>query len=287
MALLSINDLFRDNDPFAAPTPPASFFDLGQTAGRVPGERPGPADEGPDGERPRPQWPKPAPPAPPPVAPDLGGKIADILKQEEGGGGGGGGDGAPRPIGAPRAPAPQPLTLSPRATAFQDLLEKMIRDALAQPSRFSPEVLQSLYGEIARQASGQIARGERGVRAEAARRGLSRAGQTAAAIREVRAGAEAQRGQAGTNLQLAKVNADYQDRNAALDRAQNYLNSLRDSEYRLQASTEQRRQFDANLALAYAQLAQQRELLSMQLQSSWDMMMASITLSNLFQGAGR
>ena len=122
------------------------------------------------------------------------------------------------------------------------------------------------------------------MRAEAARTGSSRFGQTQAALRDVRATAEGQRGQAMVGVQLQKINADYQDKMGALDRAQKFLDSMRDSEYRYQLLSEQRRQFDANLALGYANLEQNITLLNMQLQSQWDMLRAQIGYGLLGQG---
>jgi hypothetical protein len=196
----------------------------------------------------------------------------------------GGAGGAASGSGVARA-ASQAITPGAGSTAFGADLEKYIRDALASPSRYTPQALQALYGEIARQSSGQIARGERAVRADAARRGMSRAGQTSAALRAVREGAEAQRGQATVGVQTAKLTADFQDKMSALDRAQRYLDSLRDNEYRYMLASEQRRQFDANLALGYANLNQQRTLLQMSLQSQWDMLRANQGFLLLNQGA--
>jgi hypothetical protein len=191
-----------------------------------------------------------------------------------GGPGGGGGGGKGGGFG------PSPDTLD-----FDKLLRQYIEDALKSPSRYTPEALQAIYGQIARQASGQITRGQRDVRSEAARRNMSRAGSVGAALRGVRDTAEQQRGSAMVGVQTAKINADYQDKMGALDRAQRYLDSVRDNEYRYMLMGEQRRQFDANLALAYANLAQQRAMLQMQLQSAWDMLRANQGFWLLQQGA--
>ena len=177
-----------------------------------------------------------------------------------------------------------PLGPSANITDFNNDLEKYIRDALESPSRFTPEIMQSLFGQIASQSSGAIQRGEEAVQADAAQRGMLRGGQTGAALRDVRNAAESQRGQAMLGAQIQKINADYQDKMGALDRAQKFLDSMRDSEYRYTLLAEQRRQFDANLALGYANLAQNKELLSMQLQSQWDMLSASMSFSLLGQG---
>lgn len=183
-----------------------------------------------------------------------------------GAGGGGKGGGAPRSSGGP------PIAFGSGSTGLGATLEEIIRGVLNSPSRYTPQALQSLYGEIARQSSGQIQRGERAVRADAARRGMSRSGRTDALLRGVRDTAEQQRGSATVGVQTAKLTADFQDKMAGLDRAQKYLDALRDHEYRYMLAAEQRRQFDANLALGYANLAQQRSMLQMQLQSNWDML---------------
>jgi hypothetical protein len=158
---------------------------------------------------------------------------------------------------------------------FASMLQNLVTQNLNQPSRYTPEALQSLYGEITRQRSNQITRGERAVRQSAAQRGMSRAGATGAALRGVHDVAEQQSGAANVGVMTAKINADYADKNAALDRAQKYLDSMRDNEYRYTLVGEQRRQFDANLALAYANMAQQRSMLNAQLQSQWDMLRAN------------
>lgn len=194
-----------------------------------------------------------------------------------GGGGGGGahaaGGGGSMPYG------------SPGSTEFDATMRQYYQDMLKSPSRFTPEALQAMYGQIARQASGAVTRGERQVRANAAQRGMSRAGSVDAALRGVQDAAEQQRGQAGVAVQMTKINADHQDKLDALDRAQKYLDSLRDNEYRYTLFGEQRRQFDANLALAYASMAQQRSMLNVQLQSAWDMLQAQIGYGLLGAGA--
>ena len=201
-----------------------------------------------------------------------------------GGGGGGAGGGGGMGGGGGAAPA-SPFGPGAQVTSFNDMLGKYITDLLGSPSRFTPEVMQSLYGNVAAQSSGAIQRNEDAVRAEAAGRGASRFGQTAAALRDVRNVAEGQRGAAMVGIQLQKINTDYQDKMGAIDRGQKYLDSLRDSEYRYTLLGEQRRQFDANLALAYANLAQNRSLLEMQLQSQWDMLKAQAGYNLLYNGA--
>jgi hypothetical protein len=65
-------------------------------------------------------------------------------------------------------------------------------------------------------------------------------------------------------LQKGKLDSDRQDLEGALDRSQKYLDSLRDNQYRYHMSAQQRQQFSANLALAYANLQSQFDLLKAQ-----------------------
>lgn len=193
-----------------------------------------------------------------------------------GGGGGGGGN-----SGGAKAPA---YTGSSQSTDFNALLGKQYTDLLNAPSRYTPEALQALYGQITAQSAGAIARGQRDVSAQAAQRGMSRAGSTEALLKGVRDTAEQQRGAADVNVMVQKITADHQDKLDALDRAQKYLDSMRDNEYRYTLVGEQARQFNANLTLAYANLAQQRSLLTMQLQSQWDMLQSQQGFSLLLNG---
>lgn len=173
---------------------------------------------------------------------------------------------------------------SPMASGFDAYLQDILKGTLAGGSRYTPEVMQALEGANTRQFSNEVIRGQAGVRQEAARRGMQRAGSTQARLDAVRAGAESQRGQRTVGVMTQKLNADFTDKMSAIDRAQNYLNSLRDNEYRYSLMSEQRSQFDANLALAYANLAQQRSNLQMQMQSQWDMMKAQQGFAALMMG---
>lgn len=195
---------------------------------------------------------------------------------------GGGGGGAAR--GGAASSGSGGFGGSAASTDFAAMLQNLITQNANAPSRYTPEALQGIYGEIARQSSGQIARGTRAAKQDAAQRNMSRSGATGAALRGVRDAAEQQRGTATVGVQTAKINADYADKNAALDRAQKYLDSMRDNEYRYTLVGEQRRQFDANLALSYANLTQQRSMLNAQLQSQWDMLRANQGFWLLTQG---
>lgn len=187
-----------------------------------------------------------------------------------GGGGGRGGGGAAAPKLASGGGGGFDMSKL-GSNAFDDFLKKYIMGALEKGSRYSPEVLERLKGEVTRHRSSAFARGEAAIRQDAARRGMSRAGSTGASIRRLQEGVEAESGKQLVGIETDKLNADWTDKMAAIDRGQKYLDSLRDNEYRYMLSADQRKQFDANLALSYAQLAQQKSMLQMQLQSAWDM----------------
>lgn len=202
-----------------------------------------------------------------------------------GNGGGGGAAGGAGGGGRGGASASGSFGSSAPSTAFGQQLEGQLTADMSSPSRYTPEALQALYGEITRAREGAVRRGNADVRANAAGRGMSRAGSVDAALRGVRAGAEQQAGAANVGVMQAKITADFQDKSAALDRAQRYLDSLRDNEYRYMLTSEQRRQFDANLALAYANLNQQKSQFNAQLQSNWDMLRANQGYNQINQGA--
>lgn len=201
------------------------------------------------------------------------------------GGGGGAGGGGGRGGAGGSASASALIGPGAQSSAFGALLEDQLRADLSAPSRYTPEALQALYGEITRAREGAVRRGSRDVKANAAQRGMSRAGSVDAALRGVRDAAEQQAGAANVGVMQAKITADFQDKSAALDRSQKYLDSLRDNEYRYMLTAEQRRQFDANLALAYANLNQQKSLFNAQLQSNWDMLRAQQGYNQINEGA--
>lgn len=151
-------------------------------------------------------------------------------------------------------------------------------------SRYSPEAIQKLQGQVTSNREAAVRRGTADVMQNAAARGMSRSGKVEAALRGVRDAAESAAGQQNVNIMTEQINADAQDKLAAIDRAQRYLDSLRENEYRNTLTGEQRRQFDANLALSYANLEQQRANLQTQLQSSWNMFNAQQGYNALMMG---
>jgi hypothetical protein len=75
------------------------------------------------------------------------------------------------------------------------------------------------------------------------------------------------------NIARAKIDADFEDKKVAIQQAQSLLDQQRDWLYKQQMRGDQRQQFEANLALAYARL-----------QQDWDQLQASAGYG-LLQGA--
>jgi hypothetical protein len=96
-------------------------------------------------------------------------------------------------------------------------------------------------------------------RRDAALRGVSRGGEQGAALRDIRRGTGATIMGNRAELQRAKIDADYEDRQAAIQNSVNYLNSLR--QYLLQSDMNsiQREQLAAQIAMAEKQLRWQTQ----------------------------
>jgi hypothetical protein len=131
-------------------------------------------------------------------------------------------------------------------------------------SRYSPEAMQGLLAQIKQRIESSKSTQVRQAQEEAAGRGMSRSSHTGASIAGIRRGAEAQFTQEYGNTLRAKIDADRQDKLDAIDRSQKYLDSMRDELYRRDMSAVQRQQFKANLDLAYANIKNQRQMLTAQ-----------------------
>lgn len=158
-----------------------------------------------------------------------------------GGGGGGGGD----------------------ASGLSGQMEGVLKTMLAGGnSRYSPEAMQGLLAQIKQRIESSKSTQLRQAKEEAAGRGMSRSGRTGTKLGEIRRGAEAEFTNQYGNTLRAKIDADRQDKLDAIDRSQKYLDSMRDELYRRDMSAIQRQQFKANLDLAYANIKNQRQMLT-------------------------
>lgn len=168
----------------------------------------------------------------------------------------GGGGGSQPSQGGPGFPGGGGIDQS-----IQSLLQQMLQPG---GTRYSPEVMQMLLAGVKQQAAGGAERGIASAKSDAAARGMLQSGRTGARIDAIRRGAESSVLGAQVDITKAKIDADRQDKLDALDRAQKWLDSLRDNMYRTDLSMQQRQQFAANLSLAYAQIQAQFDLLKAQ-----------------------
>ena len=160
-------------------------------------------------------------------------------------------------------------------------LKKMLSGA---DSRYSPQAMQGLLASIKQQIEASKSNQVRQAQGEAAGRGMSRSGQTGTNLAAIRRGADATFTGQYAGVLKAKIDADRQDKLDALDRSQKYLDSMRDELYRRDMSAIQRQQFQANLDLAYANLANQKSALASSQQYGKDMLAAQYGYGATFGG---
>lgn len=171
------------------------------------------------------------------------------------GGGGGGGIGGAGGAGGAGGPG------SGLYDQQNDFLWQALLKRLEGGSRFTPDVMSSLQGDIKRSSELQSRTAQEQSNADLASRGLARSGIAADQAREIRQGASGQVLQARSALLKAKVDADYQDQSDTLNQMQNWLNSARQSVLQSRATEYQKQIAMAQIELGYAQLQQQFDIL--------------------------
>ena len=190
------------------------------------------------------------------------------------GGGGGGGRGGPGGgrggrggRGGPGGPGRQPGDMA----GASDTVWQAILGRLKGGTRYTPEAMQTMMGALKAQAEGQAQGQTAEAQADLAARGLARSSIGAGQQLAIRQNVGNQMLQASAGIQKAKIDADYQDKTAAIEEGISWLNSLRDYVSRMAATEAQKEAAMANIELGYAQLQSQfdmmREQYAQQLQS--------------------
>lgn len=168
---------------------------------------------------------------------------------------------------------------------FAQMLETKLKGLMGDSgSRYNDKAMQGLLAQIKQRIESSKGTQVRQAQEEAAARGMSRSGRTGTNLAAIRRGAESQFTQEYGTALRAKIDADRQDKLDAIDRSQKYLDSLRDELYRRDMSAIQRQQFQANLDLAYANIAEQRRALASQQQYGKDMLAAQVGYGSVFGG---
>lgn len=200
-----------------------------------------------------------------------------------GGGGGGAGGGGGQGGGSSASSTTASSTAG--GGDFAAMLQKNLESMLSgEGSRYNPQAVQGLLASIKQRIESSKGTQVRQAQEEAASRGMSRSGRTGTSLGAIRRGAESQFTSEYGNVLKSKIDADYQDKLAAIDRSQKYLDSMRDELYRRDMSAIQRQQFQANLDLAYANIAYQREALAKSQQYGKDMLAAQYGYGATFGG---
>lgn len=183
----------------------------------------------------------------------------------KGGGGGGGGAGA---YSQPPDPA-----LAQSGVVWEQILKR-----LQAPSRYTPEVMQSLAGETklgSERAANTLTEQSN---ADLASRGLLRSGPAAQAQRGIRADVAGLNLQGWNTILRAKIDADYQDKTQAIKEGMDWVNSLRDYIARSAATQAQKDAAMANVKLGYARLSQEMD----QLRESYAQQISLILLQHQY-----
>jgi len=165
-----------------------------------------------------------------------------------GGGGRGGGQGSSSTT-ASSTPGDSPLSGQLEAQLQSDLT--------GGPSRYSPEAVAKIeadqFARARRQEQLQLEESRR----DSAGRGVSRSGGADAALRSIRSGTGQQILSTNSQLAQAKVQADFEDRQAAIQNSQRYIDSLRQFMLQSDMNSIQREQLSAQIAMANKQLQHQ------------------------------
>jgi hypothetical protein len=129
-----------------------------------------------------------------------------------------------------------------------------IQALLHSPSRFTPEVMANLEGLAKQREAGQVQVATDAASADQVRRGIYSSPLAAALTQKAREPAATDFNKSVSDLKIAKVNADAQDKMFAVQASMQWVQMMM-----------QQNQFDANLKLAYARLLQEWQMLQAQL----------------------
>ena len=165
-----------------------------------------------------------------------------------GGGGVGGGGGAAGGAGAPGA------------GGMDDMQAWWASQIKGQGTRYSPEAMAALEADQFSRARAQEKNQLRDARQDMAVRGTSRSANQNAAVRQIGVGTGQQIMATRADIQRKKIDADYQDKQAAINNAMNYVNSMRDWLLRNEGNAIQREQIGAQIRLAMANIQAQKDM---------------------------
>lgn len=145
-------------------------------------------------------------------------------------------------------------------TETEQMVEEGIQAALSGESSSMPtELVEEKKQKLATSARERGAGAAEAINRDALSRGLLRSGIATRNVREARLATEAEITRGEREIEIEKMIADHNDKMAALDRAENWLNNLRTYELGKERNQIAREQIAAQLSLGYASIQAQRE----------------------------
>ena len=181
-----------------------------------------------------------------------------------GGAGGGGGMGGRG--GGAGGGSSMTASSTPGGGDMQEWWKNLIQQT--PTSRYTPEAMAALEADQFARARAQEKLQLQQSRADQAQRGVARSQNQAAATRQIGVGTGQQIMANRADIQKRKIDADYQDKQAAIKNAQDYVNSMRDYMLRMEGNAIQREQMAAQIRLAQMNINAQKDLLEQQYQNT-------------------
>lgn len=152
--------------------------------------------------------------------------------------------------------------------AMDDMQKFWMDQIKGQGTRYTPEAMAALEADQFSRARAQEKNQLDQSRQDMAQRGTARSASQNAAVRQIGVGTGQQIMQNRAQVQKAKIDADYQDKQAAINNAQNYVNSMRDWLLRNDSNAIQREQIQAQIRLATQNIAAQKDMLEQNYQNN-------------------
>lgn len=141
-------------------------------------------------------------------------------------------------------------------------------------SRYTPEAMAALEADQFSRARAQEKQQLQQSTADIAQRGVRGSASQNAARRQIGVGTGQQIMANRADLQKKKIDADYQDKQAAITNAQNYVNSMRDYMMRMEGNSIQREQIAAQIRLATQNINAQKDMMEQGYQNNLATMFA-------------
>lgn len=142
-------------------------------------------------------------------------------------------------------------------------------------SRWSPEAMAAVEADAFARARAQEKNQLEDAQADMAARGVRGSANQNATMRGIRAGTGASIMQTRAQLMRAKVDADYQDKQAAINNAKEWVNSMRDYLLRTDMNAIQREQIAAQIRLAQMNIKAQESMVEQNYQNQLAMNFAT------------